>query len=396
MVTMPVAHGITPSTSAPRTRDAVDDERWLAVLERDERADDTFVYGVVTTGVYCRPSCPSRRPRRDNVRLFGDPANARAAGLRPCRRCDPDGPPPSVRRAELVAAACRLLDRAERPLPSTELARRLGVSSRNLDRTFVAVLGVTPRGYAAARRADRVVDALAAAPSVTDAVWAAGYESPARFHADVTARRAMTPSAVRSGGSGERIDVAVAPSGLGLVLVARTERGVCSVMLGDDPDELLGALRQRFRRAELVAAADPSDEVLRRVVEAVEHPGDGDQGIPLDVRGTAFQERVWRALRAVPAGTTTTYGGLAGTIGAPRSVRAVAGACAANPLAVLVPCHRVVGRDGSLTGYRWGLDRKAELLRREAGEREAGIPRPAEPASTLAPDRVGSTPRPQQ
>jgi AraC family transcriptional regulator of adaptative response/methylated-DNA-[protein]-cysteine methyltransferase len=365
---MPVADLSQPPKVTRSGGGTSDDDRWRAVVERDEGADGAFVFGVVTTGVYCRPSCPARRPLRRNVELFDGPSDARLAGLRPCRRCDPDGPGPAARRAALVAEACRLIDRQERPVPLVELARRLDVSSSHLHRTFVTVLGVTPKAYATARRAEGTIRVLRAAASVADAVWAAGYESPSRFHADVAARVAMTPTVVRAGGAGERISVTITPSSLGLVLVGTTDRGVCTVQLGDEPDELLDAVRRRFPRAELVEAGGSGDRIVEAVVEAVEHPGDRDPGVPLVVRGTAFQERVWRALRSVPAGTTTTYTDLADAVGAPRAVRAVAGACAANPLAVLVPCHRVVRRDGSLSGYRWGVDRKAELLRREAGE----------------------------
>jgi AraC family transcriptional regulator of adaptative response/methylated-DNA-[protein]-cysteine methyltransferase len=362
----PVLAADGPTPPRPRGTGADADDRWRAVVERDERADDAFVFGVVTTGVYCRPSCPARRPLRRNVALFDDPAGARAAGLRPCRRCDPDGPGPAARRASLVGDACRLIDEAGRPLRLAELARHMDVSASHLQRTFVAVLGVTPKAYAAARRAERTSVALRAADSVTDAVWDAGYESPGRFHVDVAARLAMTPTAFRAGAAGERIEVAIAPSALGLVLVGATERGICTVQLGDDPERLVDLVRQRFPHAALVEAPGAMDAVVHAVVEAVEHPGDGDLALPLDVRGTAFQERVWRGLRAVASGTTTTYSDLAAAIGEPRAVRAVATACASNPIAVLVPCHRVVRRDGDLAGYRWGVERKAELLRREA------------------------------
>jgi len=351
--------------STELVRSLTDDERWQTVLERDEAADGRFVFGVVTTGVYCRPSCPARRPLRSNVRWFAGPAEARAAGLRACRRCDPDGPGPAAERSALVAASCAILDRADRAVTLTELAERVGVSAHHLHRTFTSTLGLTPKAYADARRAGRTRAALRAAPSVTDAVWAAGYEAPSRFHADVAARLAMTPSSFRGGAADERIAVASATTTLGTVVVAATAKGVCAIQLGDDLDDLVAAVRARFPSAELVPADASFDHLVGRVVELVEHPGDRTGDLPLDVRGTAFQERVWRALRHVAPGTTTTYTDLAEAIGSPSAVRAVAGACAANPVAVVVPCHRVLRRDGGLSGYRWGVERKAELLRRE-------------------------------
>lgn len=356
---------LTHSTETPRST-AIDDDRWQAVLARDEAADGRFVYGVTTTGIYCRPTCPSRRPSREHVQAFADPAGARAAGLRPCRRCDPDGAGPAAARATLVARATALLDDAGRSIPLDDLARDVGASPSHLHRTFRSVLGVTPKAYGDALRAERARDALVTSTRVTDAVYDAGYESAGRFHADAPGRLGMTPSSYRDGGAGERVRVAVAPSSLGAVLVAATDVGVCSIQLGDDPGELLAGLRERLPRAELVHDDPDFTAVVASVVELVEHPGTGDPELPLDTRGTAFQERVWRALRSVPSGTTTTYAELAAVIGAPGSARAVAGACAANPVAIAVPCHRVIRSDGKLSGYRWGVDRKAELLRRES------------------------------
>jgi AraC family transcriptional regulator of adaptative response/methylated-DNA-[protein]-cysteine methyltransferase len=345
----------------------IDTHRWDAVVARDERADDTFVYGVITTGVFCRPSCPSRRPRREHVRFFPAPdavEAAEAAGLRACRRCDPAGDGPAARRAALVAAVCRAIDQAQVPPTLAALAKEVGMSPFHVHRVFTAEMGITPKRYADARRAARVRDGLDAGVGVTDALYDAGFASSARFYASSTDRLGMTPSEFRVGGAGADVRFAVGECWLGAILVAATDRGVCAIELGDDPDTLVRALQDRFHTAHLVGDDPAFDALVARVVAQVDAPASSDD-LPLDVRGTAFQERVWQALRALPAGSTVTYAELAERIGSPRSVRAVAGACAANHLAVAIPCHRVVRTDGSLSGYRWGVDRKAALLARE-------------------------------
>jgi len=340
------------------------DARWDALRARDPRADGTFVYSVRTTGVYCRPSCGARAPRPENVAFHADPAAAERAGFRPCKRCRPDGPSLAGRRAAQVAELCRWIDSRASVPTLAELARHAGLSPHHTHRLFQAVTGVTPRAYAAARRAERAQRALRAERSVTDAIHTAGYASSSRFYAESTSRLGMTPSELRAGGAAVALRFAVGECSLGAILVAASDRGVCAILLGDDPEELLADLERRFPRAELVGA-DPSFEALvARAVGLVERPDLGAD-LPLDVRGSAFQLRVWQALRAIPPGATTSYAELARAIGEPRAARAVARACAANPLAVAIPCHRVVRVDGGLAGYRWGVERKRALLERE-------------------------------
>lgn len=343
-----------------------DEERWAAVVARDVSADGAFVYGVVTTGVFCRPSCPSKQARRANVVFFPDVAAAAASGLRPCLRCRPTEPA-GAHRSELVGRACRILDEAPTAPTLAELADRLEVSPYHLHRSFRAETGITPKAWADARRAERVRARLQEGAGVTEAVYDAGYGSSSRFYEGSARRLGMTPGELRAGASGVTVTLATGESSLGTVLVGATARGICAVDLGDEPDELLAAARERFHGAELVTGDPGFAALVARVVALVDEPGRpaGAARLPLDVRGTAFQERVWRALQEVPVGSTTTYAGVAASIGSPSSARAVAAACAANAVAVVVPCHRVVRGDGDLAGYRWGLERKAALLRRE-------------------------------
>jgi len=352
------------------------------VQTRDVTADGAFVFGVVTTGVYCRPSCPARRPLRRNVRFYETPGDAEAAGLRTCRRCDPTGIGPKARQTEVVARACRILDEADPAPPLDELAHRVGVSPSHLHRLFRTATGITPKAYATARRAERTRARLAAGTSVTDAVYDAGFASSGPFYAEARWRLGMTPSTFQAGGRGERVRLAEAPSSLGAVVVAATDRGVCAVELGDDADVVLRAVAERYPNAELVDSDPALTELVAAVVATVEDPSAGHD-LPLDLRGTAFQERVWRALRAIDPGTTLAYAELAEQVGAPSAARAVGAACAANRVAVAVPCHRVVRSDGSLAGYRWGIERKAALLAREAaGARPiAGPDHPSERTS---------------
>lgn len=343
---------------------ASDERRWEAVVARDHRADGQFFYAVETTGVVCRPSCGARAPLRRNVRFFDDLAGALRAGFRPCKRCRPDGAPPDARRAALVTDACRTIEASETPPSLAELAQRAGLSPHHLHRVFKAATGVTPRQYSARVRDARVETALARGAAVTTALHGAGFSSSGRFYATAPAKRAMPPARARRGGLGERIAFATARCSLGVVLVAATERGPCAILLGDDAPAVEKELAERFGMAELRAGGRAAARVVGRVVALVEHPGAGLE-LPLDVRGTAFQRRVWAALRALPPGETVTYATLAERVGAPRGARAVAAACAANPLAVAIPCHRVVRGDGELAGYRWGLTRKRALLARE-------------------------------
>lgn len=353
----------TRSTAAPAFAD--DESRWAALLRRDRAADGTFYYSVRTTGVYCRPSCAARRPRRENVRFHATAAEAEQAGFRPCRRCRPTEPGLAAQRAETVARACRLIETAEE-LPSLDaLAADAGMSRFHFHRVFTALAGVTPRAYAAAHRTRRVQEALTRSPSVTDAIYDAGFGSSGRFYARAAGMLGMTPTDFRAGGDGTAIRFAVGRCSLGAVLVGTTGRGVCAILLGDDPDALRRDLQARFPKAQLTGGDPEFDALVARVVAFVEAPACG-LDLPLDVRGTAFQQRVWQALREVPAGTTTTYTRLAERLGAPRAVRAVARACATNAIAVAIPCHRVVRHDGALAGYRWGVERKRALLAREA------------------------------
>ena len=344
---------------------ATDEDRWSAVVERDRRADGEFFYSVRTTGVYCRPSCAARRPRRENVRFHLAGAEAQRAGFRPCKRCRPDEiGRPDARTAALLRA-CDLIETSEEVPDLEALAAEAGMSRFHFHRVFKEATGVTPRQYAAARRAERVRDALAEGRTVTDAIYEAGFASSAPFYADAEAVLGMRPKCFQAGGRGETILFAVGECSLGSILVAATEQGVCAISLGDGPEELVEELQDRFPRAELIGGDREFDELVATVVGFVEAPAAG-LGLPLHVRGTAFQHRVWRAITEIPAGSTVSYADIAERIGAPHGARAVARACAANRLAVAVPCHRVVRRTGDLSGYRWGVERKRRLLEREA------------------------------
>ncbi len=341
------------------------DPRWPAFERRDPAADGAFVFAVVTTGIYCRPSCPSRRANPENVRFFASPDAARAAGFRACQRCDPDGLSRAEANAERVADLCRFIEAAERPPTLAELAAHANWSPHHLHRTFKALTGLTPRAYAAARRAERMRAALAAGESVTGAIYAAGYGSSSRFYEG--GDLGMTPGRYRSGGAAETIAYAFGQSDLGLVLIAATPRGICAILLGDAEDAMRDELQGRFPKARLEPLPPEYADRVACVVAMIETPKLG-LDLPLDIRGTAFQRRVWSALQTIPAGETTTYSELTERLGLPaRSVRAVAGACAANPFAVIVPCHRVHRRGGALAGYYWGLWRKRALIDREAG-----------------------------
>jgi AraC family transcriptional regulator of adaptative response/methylated-DNA-[protein]-cysteine methyltransferase len=349
------------------------DARWDAVLARDATADGRFVFAVRTTGVYCRPSCGARRPHRRNVVFYGNGEAARADGFRACKRCQPDARlADSAVRAQLVAQVCRWIDAADdRRLSLAELAARAGYSPFHLQRVFVATVGLSPRAYAAARRAERVRSALPRSRTVTAAVQRAGYGSSGRFYAEATAVLGMRAARAQGGGAGERIEYAIVDCALGRALVAATPRGVCAILLGDDDAVLQRDLAARFPRAEVVCG----DGGLSRHTQAVVAIVDGaapPESVPLDVRGTAFQQRVWNELRRIPRGSTASYAAIAQRLGAPRSARAIAQACAANPLAVVVPCHRVVRSDGELSGYRWGVARKRALLAREQRDAAEG------------------------
>ncbi|MGV7209360.1 bifunctional DNA-binding transcriptional regulator/O6-methylguanine-DNA methyltransferase Ada [Oxalobacteraceae bacterium A2-2] len=343
-----------------------DEQRWAAVQRRDAAADGQFYYSVRSTGVYCRPSCGARPALRRNVAFHASCADAEQAGFRPCLRCKPDQPPLAERQAAIVARACRLIETAEQEPDLDSLAAASGMSRFHFHRVFKAHTGLTPKAYARASRTRRLRDGLASESSVTEAIYAAGFNSSGRFYADASAALGMTPGAFRAGGSGAVIRFAIAACSLGAVLVASTDKGICAILIGDDPDALARDLQDRFPKAELRGAEPDYELVVARVIALVEQPQLG-LDLPLDVRGTAFQQRVWQVLREIPAGRTVSYAELAQMVGLPRGARAVASACAANAIAVAIPCHRVVRNDGGLSGYRWGVDRKAELLKRESG-----------------------------
>ena len=343
---------------------STDAERWTAVMRRDPAADGVFFYSVRTTGVYCRPSCAARLAKRENVRFHATCADAERAGFRPCKRCRPNEAGLAARNAAAVAAACRLIEQAEEAPSLDRLAKRAGMSRFHFHRVFKAATGVTPKSYAAAHRARRVRDELAGGGSVTAAIYGAGFNSSGRFYAASSGLLGMKPTAFKKGGAGAEIRFAVGECWLGSILVAATERGVCAILLGDDPDGLARELQDRFPNARLIGGDAAFEHLVARVVGYIEAPGRG-LDLPLDVRGTAFQQQVWQALRAIPPGSTATYSEIAKRLGRPKSVRAVARACASNPVAVAIPCHRVVRTDGSLSGYRWGVERKRALLDRE-------------------------------
>lgn len=353
-------------TTTRRAEAVMSDPRWAAVMARDGAADGRFFYAVKTTGVYCRPSCASRPARPENVTFFDSTEEAERAGFRPCKRCKPDQDTLATRQAAQVAELCRWIERAERVPSLQELAEYAEMSTYHLHRVFKAVTGLTPKAYALAHRARRVREGLAQQRPVTEAIYEAGYGSSGGFYADADALLGMTPGAFRSGGTAE-VDIrfAIAECSLGAILVAATPRGVCAILMGDDAEALARDLQDRFPQANLVGGDASFEATVAAVVGFVEAPHLGLQ-LPLDIRGTAFQQRVWQALREIPPGQTLSYTEVAQRIGTPKAVRAVASACAANALAVAIPCHRVVRSDGGLSGYRWGVERKRALLLREA------------------------------
>jgi len=343
-----------------------DDPRWARVVARDKTADGQFWYSVSTTGVYCRPSCPSRTANPGNVVLHPTLASAKATGFRACRRCNPDGPSSEVEHAALVAKACRMIEQSA-DAPSLEsLADKIGLSPSHFHRVFKAATGLTPKSYAAAHRAKKLREELSSGNTVTDAMYGAGFNSSGRFYEKSTDLLGMKPSRYRAGGANEEIKFAVGQTSLGAILVASSTKGVAAILLGDDADELVRDLQDRFPSARLIGADRGYEALVAQVVGFVEQPAKG-LSLPLDIRGTAFQQRVWRALKQIPVGATVCYADIARRIGAPKAVRAVASAIAANNVAVAIPCHRVIRNDGSLSGYAWGVERKRELIRRESG-----------------------------
>ena len=347
-----------------------DDPRWARIVARDKTADGCFWYSVATTGIYCRPSCPSRTANRKNVQLHDTLAAAKATGFRPCKRCNPDGISIEGENAAIIAQACRLIEESEEEPSLNDLSEAVGRSPSYFHRMFKAITGLTPKDYAVAHRAAKVRQGLDSGNSVTAAMYDAGFNSSGRFYEKSTGLLGMTPTQYRAGGANEEIRFAVGETSLGAILVASSKKGVASILLGADPDTLVRNLQDRFPKARLIGADGDYEALVATVVGFVEAPNLG-LDLPLDVRGTAFQQRVWQALQEIPVGQTVSYAEVARRIGSPKAVRAVAGACAANNLAVAIPCHRVVRNDGSLSGYAWGVERKRVLLDREAalGER---------------------------
>jgi AraC family transcriptional regulator of adaptative response/methylated-DNA-[protein]-cysteine methyltransferase len=352
------------TTESFRTEEA----RWQAVARRDPAADGAFYYGVKSTGVYCRPSCAARLPRRENVSFHETCAAAERAGFRPCKRCRPNEAALTEHHAAAVRSACRVIEQAQatgEPLPPlAALAQGAGMSRFHFHRIFKTLTGVTPKVYADAHRARSVREALARDATVTEAIYASGFNSSGRFYAASSELLGMTPTQLRAGGEGTLIRFAVGECSLGSILVAATQKGVCAIELGDDPERLVRSFQDRFPRARLVGGDRAFEQQVAKVVGLVEAPA-RRLDLPLDIRGTAFQQRVWNALRAIPPGSTVSYTQIARRIGSPKAVRAVAHACASNAIAIAIPCHRVVRADGALAGYRWGVARRRALLERE-------------------------------
>jgi AraC family transcriptional regulator of adaptative response/methylated-DNA-[protein]-cysteine methyltransferase len=353
----------TSTRDAHMATTAEKDPRWAAVVARDPEAK--FYYSVKTTGVYCRPSCAARLARPENVQFYRTCEDAEKAGFRPCKRCKPNQVSLVEQHAEKTASACRLIESSETPPSLALLAQHAGLSTYHFHRVFRAATGLTPKGYAAAHRANLVRKSLNKSDTVTEAIYDAGYNSNSRFYETSNRVLGMTPSNYRAGGTQTEIRFAVGECSLGSILVAQSGRGICAIFLGDDPDSLARALQDQFPKANLIGGDAGFERLVAKVVGFVEAPAFG-LDLPLDVRGTAFQQRVWQALRNIPAGSTASYTDVAKLIGSPNSVRAVAQACGANALAVAIPCHRVVRNDGALSGYRWGVERKRALLEKEA------------------------------
>lgn len=343
--------------------------RWQAVSQRQAQAESEFVYGVTTTGIYCRPTCPSRRPKRENVRFFDNWQQAEAAGFRACKRCTPQSPDTHP-HVTAVAQACKIIEQAEQEPSLNELADAVGLSPYHFHRLFKKTVGITPKQYAMEKRLERVRSNLPQKPTVTEAVYAAGFASGSRFYETAAGSLGMKPSEYRQGGMGIMIRYAILPSYLGYILIAATEKGVCKIDLDDTPEILLDRLKESFPEAELQENDPAFTAVITQTLAYLEAPEKG-HSLPLDIQGTAFQRRVWSALQNIQPGQTASYADIAQQIGSPKAARAVAQACAANELAVAIPCHRVIRSNGELGGYRWGLERKRQLLEKEREARAA-------------------------
>lgn len=346
------------------TPDTSSSQRWAAVQAKDKNADGEFVFAVKTTGIYCRPSCPARPAKRENVEFFDTTLQAAAAGYRACLRCKPDGISQDLERRERVLQACKAIEQSPSSLSLDELSAQAGLSPHHFHRIFKSITGLTPKQYHKAVQGQRLARSLQDASSVTEAIYEAGFNSSGRFYEQASAHLGMLPGQYKKGGAGEQIRHAIEPCPLGMMLVAATPRGVCAIEFADNAEALMDRLRARFPQARFEPGDVPFKAWIGQILAHLEQPRDV-LALPLDVQGTVFQRRVWQALQAIPRGQTLSYTELAQRLGQPSAVRAVASACANNHIAVAIPCHRVVRADGDLAGYRWGVERKAELLRRE-------------------------------
>jgi len=339
-------------------------ERWTAVQNRDKKADLAFFYGVVTTGIYCYPSCPSRLSLKENTRFFSSRSEAVGAGFRPCQRCRSDDEPLETRQRKIVESACRLIDGQTSEVRIDAIAFELNISRFHLQKLFQQYLSLSPKAYVKASRSKRLESALLKSDTVTQAVYDAGYESAAAYYAQQKSRSGMNAGQYKSGAKNMELNYGFGQSRFGEIIVATTEKGVCCILLGDSQKALFDDLKRRFSNAVLSQDKTHLEPIIQRVVSHLDNPA-GAQNFSLDIQGTAFQERVWEALRKIKCGQTATYSDIAKAIGKPKAARAVASACAANPLAVVVPCHRVVRSTGEISGYRWGVERKKSLLNLE-------------------------------
>jgi AraC family transcriptional regulator, regulatory protein of adaptative response / methylated-DNA-[protein]-cysteine methyltransferase len=341
------------------------EHRWQAIVQRSLHTEDMFFYGVKTTGIYCRPTCSSRQPKQTNVVFFDNCDEAEAAGFRACKRCSPRSISPQQQQTETIAKVCKQITESEKPLSLAAMAQIAGLSSHHFHRVFKEIVGVTPKQYVSTQRSNRVRQQLQENNTVTQAIYAAGFENNSSFYDKSTTLLGMTPTEYRRGAKGLEIQFAVKPIWLGWVVVAMTARGICAIGLGDTSEAVITQLQQQFPHAHLQESDPEFEDWIDRVITFIETPQLG-LDLPLDIQGTAFQQRVWQALQQIPIGTTASYSDIAQQIGNAKAVRAVARACATNQIAVAIPCHRVVGSDGSLKGYRWGSDRKRTLIEREA------------------------------